>query len=77
MNTKVFQGTIDHRLKYRIEEVMEDTFTLETKLPESEWLAHGAFTKLEYAIEHLFKVVNEVHGIHESTQIPTQQEVDL
>ena len=59
MKAKIFQGTIENRLEYRIEEVVEDTYSLETKLcgpVESEWLAHGAFTKMEYAIEHLFKV---------------------
>lgn len=64
METKVFQGTIDLRLDYRIEEVSEDVFTLETKLclaPDTEWEGHGAFGKLEYAMEHLYKVAQNPH----------------
>ena len=60
MDTKVFQGTIDRWLDYRIEEVSEDVFTLETKLclaPDTEWEGHGAFEKLEYAMEHLYNVL--------------------
>lgn len=64
METKVFQGTIDRWLDYRIEEVSEDVFTLETKLclaPDTEWEGHGAFGKLEYAMEHLYKVAQNPH----------------
>ena len=64
METKVFQGTIDRWLDYRIEEVAEDVFTLETKLclaPDTEWEGHGAFGKLEYAMEHLYKVAQKAH----------------
>lgn len=60
MDTKVYKGTIDHWLDYRIEEVAEDVFTLETKLclaPDTEWEGHGAFGKLEYAMEHLYNVL--------------------
>lgn len=47
MGTKVFQGTIDRRLDYRIEEVSEGVFTLETKLclapiPSGKVMAHSA-----------------------------------
>lgn len=64
MDMKVFQGTIDRRLDYRIEEVAEDVFTLETKLclaPDTEWEGHGAFGKLEYAMEHLYEVAQNPH----------------
>lgn len=60
MNTKVYKGTIDRRLDYRIVEVSEGVFMLETKhclAPDTEWEDHGAFDKLEYALEHLYKVV--------------------
>ena len=59
METKVFQGTIHRWLDYRIEEVAEDVFTLETKhclAPDTEWKGHGAFGKLEYAMEHLYNI---------------------
>lgn len=76
MRTKVFQGTIDRRLDYRIEEVAEDVFTLETKLclaPDTEWEGHGAFGKLEYALEHLF-TVREQHVGKSRAQNPHETE---
>ena len=83
MNTKVYKGTIDRWLDYRIEEVREDVtpsepaiFTLETKhslAPDTVWEGHGAFGKLEHAMEHLF-TVREQHVGRSRTQIPTKTE---
>ena len=59
MDTKVYKGTIDRRLDYRIVEVSGGVFMLETKhclAPDTEWEGHGAFGKLEYAMEHLYNV---------------------
>ena len=66
MDTKIYKGTIDRRLDYRIEEVSEDVFTLETKhclAPDTEWEGHGAFGKLEYAMEYLYEVAKIPHKI--------------
>lgn len=76
MDTKVYKGTIDRWLDYRIEEVSEDVFTLETKhclAPDTEWEGHGAFGKLEYAMEHLF-TVHEQHVGKSRAKIPHKTE---
>lgn len=60
MDTKVYKGTIDRRLDYRIVEVSEGVFMLETKhclAPDTKWEGHDAFGKLEYALEYLYKVL--------------------
>lgn len=56
---KIFTGKLNNGLDYRIEEIMNGIYILETKLETAkniEWQGHGAFSTLEYAMEYLNKL---------------------